>query len=108
VVSVSKGVRPLKPLDGEKLGLEPAVWELTEECWNRDPGKRPDITDVFHRFKVIVVTDPLVTPSSPDEPSGGGPLSPTRGLLRRTSRNKPVSIQERINELDQVNCRAVQ
>ena len=107
VVLVSAGKRPQKPLDGAKLGLEPGVWEITEECWNQDSGKRPNITEVFHRFKVIVVTDPLITPTSPDRPGGGGPFSPSRGRLGRT-RKQSVSFQERVNELDQVHHQTVQ
>lgn len=100
IVLVSGGGRPKKPLDSEKLGLEPAVWELAEDCWNQDRAKRPDITEVFWRYKLIVTTDPLITPASPDQSSDGVSVSPTRGFMGRASRNG--TIQDRINRLDQV------
>ena len=53
---VSKGGRPQKPPGCENLGLLPAVWKLTGECWNQNPDKRPDIASVLRRFQAIVST----------------------------------------------------
>lgn len=41
MMKVLKGVRPERPKDALQLGLSPAVWNLTEMCWNADPEKRP-------------------------------------------------------------------
>lgn len=105
IVLVSNGKRPGKPQGGEKLGLEPAVWELTQDCWNQDREKRPDIAEVFRRFKAVVTTDLLVSPTSDlDQSSGVASISPTQRFVEWTSRNG--NIQERINRLDQVSQRS--
>jgi len=54
VLVVSKGGRPPRPPGCERLGLGPAVWKLTEECWNPNPDRRPDIGSVLRRFQAIV------------------------------------------------------
>jgi len=54
VLIIAKGERPPKPPGGEALGLGPALWKLTEECWNQNPEKRPDIANVLRRFNTIV------------------------------------------------------
>jgi len=56
VIMISKGERPQKPPGGEALGLGPALWKLTEECWNPNPERRPDIDNVLRHFQAIVDT----------------------------------------------------
>jgi len=56
VIMISKGERPPKLPGGETLGLGPAVWKLTEECWSQSPEKRPDAANVLRRFQAIVDT----------------------------------------------------
>ena len=51
ILLISKGKRPPKPAGGEALGLVPALWRLTEECWRQNPERRPDIDNVLRRFK---------------------------------------------------------
>lgn len=53
VLMVSRGERPQRPPGGERLGLGSAVWKLTEECWNQNPDRRPDIASVLRRFQDI-------------------------------------------------------
>lgn len=54
VIMIAKGERPQKPPAAETLGLVSTVWKLTEECWNQNPDRRPDIDNVRRRFQVIV------------------------------------------------------
>ena len=53
VIMISRGERPQKPPGGEALGLGPALWRLTEECWNPNPERRPDSDNVLRRFQAI-------------------------------------------------------
>lgn len=54
IIMMSRGERPPKPAGGEAIGLAPALWKLTEECWHQNPDKRPDIANVLRRFQAIV------------------------------------------------------
>ncbi|KAF9789522.1 kinase-like domain-containing protein [Thelephora terrestris] len=54
IILMSKGDRPSKPPGVEALGLVPALWKLTEECWHQSPERRPDIANVLRRFQAIV------------------------------------------------------
>lgn len=66
IIMMSRGERPPKPVGGETLGLTPALWRLTEECWSQNPERRPDIDDIALRFQAIVdggkCADQLNTP----------------------------------------------
>jgi hypothetical protein len=53
---VSGGERPPKPPGGKNLGLGPAVWKLTKECWYQNPDIRPDVGDALRRLQAIVNT----------------------------------------------------
>lgn len=54
IIMMSKGERPPKPAGDDALGLVPSLWRLTEDCWNQNPERRPDITNVVRRFQAIV------------------------------------------------------
>ena len=84
IIMMSRGERPPKPLGCEIIGLVPALWRLTEECWHQTPERRPDIANVSRRFEAI---DTEV-------------VSPFKNLFRRLALNE--NPQQRINKLDQV------
>ena len=60
IILMSKGERPQKPPGVEALGLVPALWKLTEDCWHQTPERRPDIANVLRRFQAIVDAGPCV------------------------------------------------
>ncbi|KAF9789530.1 kinase-like domain-containing protein [Thelephora terrestris] len=88
VISIMKGVRPQKPSNGESRGLGPAIWKLTEDCWNQNREKRPDIASVLRRFQAIFCAG---------EEKRSSPI-----IERIKSIGLPFdSVQQRINKLDQ-------
>lgn len=113
VIMISRGERPQKPPGGEALGLGPALWRLTEECWNPNPERRPDIVNVLRRFQAIVdtglwavfFTNKKDAPMTPDQIGGGETSSPVRRLFGRPGPNETA--QGRINKLDQVRSSVV-
>ena len=54
IILMSKGDRPSRPPGADALGLVPALWKLTEECWSQNPDKRPDVANVLRRFLSIM------------------------------------------------------
>ena len=40
--------RPDKPAHGE---FTPKMWTLTKKCWNKNPKKRPDISDFLRKLE---------------------------------------------------------
>lgn len=56
IIMISRGERPSRPSGSETLGLTTALWRLTEECWNQNPERRPDIVNILRRFQAIVDT----------------------------------------------------
>ena len=107
VLLVSKGGRPPRPHGCERLGLVTAIWRLTEECWNQNPDRRPDVASVLRRFQAIVSAGLYQSTSPPgtdahcrDQPGEGKPPSPIIGRIK--SGLVSDSVQQRINKLDQV------
>jgi len=108
VLMVSKGGRPPKPPGCERLGLVPAIWKLTVECWNQNPDRRPDIASVLSRFQATVGTGLYQSTSFPgtdahcqDQLGEEKPPSPVIGKIKNIGL-LPDSVQQRINKLDQV------
>ena len=50
---VFDGERPSRPPNREILGLSDEVWLLMENCWDRDPTVRPDITGILNFFEAV-------------------------------------------------------
>ena len=44
VSKIVGGERPARPEEGQKLGLEDPVWDMTLTCWQKDPVVRPKAT----------------------------------------------------------------
>jgi len=90
MLTISKGRRPPKPPGRERLGLLPAIWKLTKECWNQNPDRRPDVASVLRRFQVIVNTGLYQSTSSSRtdthcryQPGQEKPPSPIAGRIKR-------------------------
>jgi hypothetical protein len=43
-VGIISGKRPPRPMH---LGLTDGLWEITERCWDQDPQRRPEISEVI-------------------------------------------------------------
>ena len=41
-----RGERPARPRGAQKLGLVKSVWDMTVDCWQQDPVRRPTIAEV--------------------------------------------------------------
>ena len=52
---VSRGERPPKPASAEVLGLTPAVWKLTKECWHKKAAKRPNTSEILARLEGMML-----------------------------------------------------
>jgi len=50
VMDVLSGNRPDRPTD---LNLSDDLWDLTEQCWNHDPRRRPEISEVVPRLRTL-------------------------------------------------------
>ena len=48
-VDVLSGTRPERPTH---LGFTDDMWNLTEQCWDHDPQRRPDISEVISRLRI--------------------------------------------------------
>ena len=48
-VDVLSGNRPERPTHPN---LTDDIWNLTEQCWDRDPQRRPDISEIISRLQV--------------------------------------------------------
>jgi len=48
IVLLTKGLRPEKP-DHEQF--TPEMWSLTKKCWDKDPKKRPEISEVLKKLE---------------------------------------------------------
>ena len=51
VVDVLSGNRPDRPTDPS---LTDDLWDLTEQCWNHDPRRRPEISEVVLRLRTLL------------------------------------------------------
>ena len=61
------GQRPSKPEKAGDIGFGGGTWELTQQCWNQDRGKRPTIDKICKHFHRVAGT-PMVVPPGPTIP----------------------------------------
>jgi hypothetical protein len=54
VISIANGKRPEKPPAAEELGLTADMWRFIEKCWNQNPSKRPNITEVVDAWEGFI------------------------------------------------------
>ena len=47
VNAVMEGVRPEKPEEVARLGFNPNLWEIVEQCWLEDHNARPSVEDIL-------------------------------------------------------------
>jgi len=58
--------------------------DLIKECWDQDPGKRPNITQVFERMNAIKTLDPVYKPEIIFELIKDGNLPGIRPLVEKS------------------------
>jgi hypothetical protein len=47
LMQIESGKRPKKPANATSLGITESIWMLLEQCWDWEPGYRPDSTHVL-------------------------------------------------------------
>ena len=48
ILLLAKDMRPDKPTHGK---FTPKMWSLTKKCWNKDPKKRPSVSEVLRNLE---------------------------------------------------------
>ena len=48
IILLTRNKRPEKPTHGQ---LNSKIWSLTRECWNKDPKKRPAVSEVLKKLE---------------------------------------------------------
>lgn len=58
---VSLGERPLRPTDADcvRRGLDDDMWSLLQECWVKEPERRPTVDAILDRITVVNLYDEL-------------------------------------------------
>lgn len=51
MMKILNGIRPAKPERAVELGLSPAVWDLTQKCWDADPLERPVASELLEDLR---------------------------------------------------------
>jgi len=46
ILKIINGEVPARPQEAQKLGLVDSVWDMTLNCWQRDPSLRPTAAEV--------------------------------------------------------------
>ena len=50
------GERPVRPQEGQELGLTDSMWDTTVRCWNQDPAQRPTMAEVVELLRELLVS----------------------------------------------------
>jgi hypothetical protein len=45
-LAIRDGPLPTRPEHGNTRGLSDAMWNLTDQCWQRDPESRPSMSEI--------------------------------------------------------------
>ena len=46
MMKIMGGERPMYPFGAQKLGFVEPIWDMTINCWQHDPSRRPPIANV--------------------------------------------------------------
>ena len=46
MINIMGGKRPVRPRGTQELGLVDSMWDMTVNCWQQDPARRPTIAAV--------------------------------------------------------------
>ena len=68
VLRVLAGRRPSKPINAEGIGFGSGTWELVQECWKKQPTKRPTIERVSRHLEGVSAFSRFVAPTGPLHP----------------------------------------
>ncbi|KAG6859637.1 hypothetical protein C0995_006365 [Termitomyces sp. Mi166 len=64
---ILSGMRPQRPeplsLPWKEWGLTEGIWSLMEQCWNKDPSKRPFAADVVQFLAKQIIEDTVTQPT---------------------------------------------
>ena len=62
ILRVIEGQRPSKPEKAGGIGFGGGTWELTQQCWNQDRGKRPTADKIRKHFHRVAGTSRVIPP----------------------------------------------
>ncbi|KAG5650669.1 hypothetical protein H0H81_011446, partial [Sphagnurus paluster] len=88
LMEVAKGARPPLPEDNQAykwMGLSSEMRQLMEDCWERDPTKRPDSSHVLRRLAAVKPHD--------KRPPGGWRLGPAMYRHNLSSADVPLTLE---------------
>ncbi|KAJ7263394.1 kinase-like domain-containing protein [Mycena rebaudengoi] len=52
------GARPLRPEGDECPRMNDGIWDLAEQCWNKDPKAQPTASQVHDTIQVLLIRQP--------------------------------------------------
>jgi hypothetical protein len=88
--------RPRRPRDSEKLGFTDEVWEVLENCWDKDPSARPSVDLVAVCLKQAAETWVVDVPAF---------MLASRAGVDQVLNLKEDHAKDFANQLDTVRCR---
>lgn len=59
---VMSGKRPRKPENARDIGFGEGTWELVQQCWNEDRGKRPMVEEISEHFQRVAKKSSIILP----------------------------------------------
>jgi len=62
ILRVIEGQRPSKPENAGDIGFGGGTWELTQQCWNQDRGKRLKVDKIRKHFHRVAGTSKVNPP----------------------------------------------
>jgi len=80
---VIEGQRPSKPERAMDIGFGGGTWDLTQQCWNQDRGKRPTVDKIRKHFHHVAGTSKVIPP---------GPTVSRREPARTTTSGPDTSV----------------
>jgi hypothetical protein len=76
------GVRPDRPEEDECPRMSDGIWDLAEQCWNKDPKARPTARQIHDTIQLLMMSLLTITPVESKMVSGNALLNNNTPHLR--------------------------
>jgi len=53
---IMDGKCPVRPQEGQELGLTDSIWDMTNRCWHKDPARRPAMMEVVGLLRELFIS----------------------------------------------------